>query len=161
MEAHCFSRGVCMCPVYVNVFWIHIVSIRNSSATRTEVKVLELDVAYELMLNNCEMSSVCVDTGVMWRLSDDFNRRFVARVHQSHHIVHPHHPHHHQHFRPASMAMFYNGKCGIILLTNTSGDILWPDAKFGHLNRGAMIKLCFVVIKIDLYTKRMKSSQFS
>lgn len=58
------------------------------------------------MLNNCEMSSVCVDTGVMWRLSEDFNRRFVARVHQSH--IHHHH-HHHQHFRPSAMSMFYNG----------------------------------------------------
>lgn len=58
------------------------------------------------MLNNYEMSSVCVDTGVMWRLSEDFNRRFVARVHQqSHHHVHSHH-----HHRPASMAMIYNGK---------------------------------------------------
>lgn len=58
-----------------------------------------------MLNNNCEMTSVCVDTGVMWRLSEDFNRRFVARVHQSHHM------HHHHHHRPAaSMAMIYNGK---------------------------------------------------
>lgn len=57
------------------------------------------------MLNNYEMSSVCVDTGVMWRLSEDFNRRFAARVHQQSHHVHSHHHHH----RPASMAMLYNG----------------------------------------------------
>lgn len=56
------------------------------------------------MLNNYEMSSVCVDTGVMWRLSEDFNRRFAARVHQQSHHMHTHH------HRPASMAMIYNGK---------------------------------------------------
>lgn len=65
------------------------------------------------MLNNYEMSSVCVDTGVMWRLSEDFNRRFAARVHQQSHHVHSHHAHslhhHHHHHRPASMAMIYNG----------------------------------------------------
>lgn len=55
------------------------------------------------MLNNYEMSSVCVDTGVMWRLSEDFNRRFAARVHQQSHHVHSHH------HRPTAMAMIYNG----------------------------------------------------
>lgn len=40
------------------------------------------------------MTSVGVDVGVMWRLSEDFNRRFVARV-----------QHHH---RPA-VSMLYNG----------------------------------------------------
>lgn len=59
------------------------------------------------MLNNYEMSSVCVDTGVMWRLSEDFNRRFVARVQQQSHHLHSHHHHHH---RPSSMTMIYNGK---------------------------------------------------
>lgn len=70
------------------------------------------------MLNNYEMSSVCVDTGVMWRLSEDFNRRFAARVHQqSHHV-------HHHHHRPTTMAMIYNGtaniqsKVSFFLLTN-------------------------------------------
>lgn len=59
------------------------------------------------MLNNYEMSSVCVDTGVMWRLSEDFNRRFAARVHQqSHHV-------HHHHHRPTTMAMIYNGTANI------------------------------------------------
>lgn len=63
----------------------------------------------DLMLNNYEMSSVCVDTGVMWRLSEDFNRRFVARVQQQSHHLHSHH-HHHHHRPPASMTMLYNGK---------------------------------------------------
>lgn len=40
------------------------------------------------------MTSVGVDVGVMWRLSEDFNRRFVARV-----------QHHH---RPG-VSMLYNG----------------------------------------------------
>lgn len=62
----------------------------------------------ESMLNNYEMSSVCVDTGVMWRLSEDFNRRFVARVQQQSHHLHSH-SHHHHHHRPASMTMIYNG----------------------------------------------------
>lgn len=31
------------------------------------------------------MSGVCVDVGAMWRLSEDFNRRFAARVHHHHH----------------------------------------------------------------------------
>lgn len=55
------------------------------------------------MLNNYEMSSVCVDRGAMWRLSEDFNRRFAARVHQSHHV------HSYYHHRPSTMAMIYNG----------------------------------------------------
>lgn len=70
------------------------------------------------------MSSVCVDTGVMWRLSEDFNRRFVARVHQSH--VHHHH-HHHQHFRPSAMSMFYNGTHFVY----TSGKIKFIKRKEG------------------------------
>lgn len=40
------------------------------------------------------MSSVCVDVGVMWRLSEDFNRRFAAR---------------HHHHRPA-IPVIYNGE---------------------------------------------------
>lgn len=55
------------------------------------------------MLSNYEMSSVCVDVGVMWRLSEDLNRRFAARVQQHHH--HPHHVHH----RPGTVSMIYNG----------------------------------------------------
>lgn len=42
------------------------------------------------------MTSVGVDVGVMWRLSEDFNRRFVARVQHHHH-------------RPG-VSMLYNGK---------------------------------------------------
>lgn len=57
------------------------------------------------MLNNYEMSSVCVDMGVMWRLSEDFNRRFAARVQQHHHPSHHVHSHHHR----GTMAMIYNG----------------------------------------------------
>lgn len=57
----------------------------------------------ELMLSNYEMSSVCVDVGVMWRLSEDLNRRFAARVQH-------HHPHHHVHgHRTTPMSMLYNG----------------------------------------------------
>lgn len=41
------------------------------------------------------MSGVCVDVGAMWRLSEDFNRRFAARVH-----------HHH---RPTAVPMLYTG----------------------------------------------------
>lgn len=51
------------------------------------------------------MSSVCVDRGVMWRLSDDFNRRFAARVHHQSHHAHSHH-----HHRSSAMAMIYNGR---------------------------------------------------
>lgn len=62
------------------------------------------------------MSSACVDVGVMWRLSEDFNRRFAAaRVQQQQQQQHQHHHHHHQqqhslsahHHRPISMV--YNG----------------------------------------------------
>lgn len=53
------------------------------------------------MLSNYEMSSVCVDVGVMWRLSEDLNRRFAARVQH-------HHPHHHVHGHRTS-SMLYNG----------------------------------------------------
>lgn len=52
------------------------------------------------------MSSVGVDMGVMWRLSEDFNRRFGVRI--------PHQPltthltaHHHSH--PNQTRFFYNG----------------------------------------------------
>lgn len=62
-----------------------------------------------LMLNSYEMSSVCVDRGAMWRLSEDFNRRFAARVHQSHHV------HSYYHHRPSTMAMIYNGKATFLL----------------------------------------------
>ena len=40
--------------------------------------------------------SVSVDVGVMWRLSEDFNRRFSVRMQAGHHH-HPHHSHHHPH----------------------------------------------------------------
>ncbi|XP_031617176.1 ETS domain-containing transcription factor ets-5 isoform X2 [Contarinia nasturtii] len=79
------------------------------------------------MLNNYEMSSVCVDTGVMWRLSEDFNRRFAARVHQQSHHVHSHH-----HRPSASMAMIYNDPYQLLnaashrLVSQGSGQIqLW------------------------------------
>lgn len=49
------------------------------------------------------MTSVGVDVGVMWRLSEDFNRRFVARV-----------QHHH---RPG-VSMLYNGSYDFFSLTN-------------------------------------------
>lgn len=41
-----------------------------------------------------EMTCVCVDISVMWRLSEDLNRRFAARVH---------------HHRPGSLSMIYSG----------------------------------------------------
>lgn len=49
------------------------------------------------------MTSVGVDVGVMWRLSEDFNRRFVARV-----------QHHH---RPG-VSMLYNGKTKFYFLAS-------------------------------------------
>lgn len=67
------------------------------------------------MLSNYEMSSVCVDVGVMWRLSEDLNRRFAARVQHHHH--HPHHVHH----RPGPVSMIYNGI--LLALTKTKTDI--------------------------------------
>lgn len=49
------------------------------------------------------MSSMGVDVGVMWRLSEDLNaaRRFAVRVHQQHHQ-------HHHHHRPP-MPVIYSG----------------------------------------------------
>lgn len=67
------------------------------------------------------MTSVCVKRGVMWRLSEDFNRRFVARVHhQSHHV----HSHHHHHHRPPTMAMIYNGRSQIINISISFSSVL-------------------------------------
>lgn len=50
------------------------------------------------------MSSMGVDVGVMWRLSEDLNaaRRFAVRVHQQHQH------HHHHHHRPP-MPVIYSG----------------------------------------------------
>lgn len=89
-------------------FWEKNNSVKFSDSNLTKKRVIK-SKAIEPMLNNYEMSSVCVDTGVMWRLSEDFNRRFVARVQQQSHHLHSHH-HHHHHHRPGSMTMLYNGK---------------------------------------------------
>lgn len=61
------------------------------------------------MLNDYEMSSVCVDVGVMWRLSEDLNRRFAARVQQHHHPHHVHSHHHPHSHRTGPVTMIYNG----------------------------------------------------
>lgn len=62
--------------------------------------------------------SVSVDVGVMWRLSEDFNRRFGVRMqppaptHHSHYHGHPtHHHHHHSAAAAAATArsMIFNG----------------------------------------------------
>lgn len=70
--------------------------------------------------------SVSVDVGVMWRLSEDFNRRFGLRMQpaptvpqhpHSHHaaaaaaaVHHHHYHHHHQHHQHAHTSMIFNGK---------------------------------------------------
>lgn len=67
------------------------------------------------MISNYEMSSVCVDVGVMWRLSEDLNRRFAARV------QHHHHPQHHVHtHRSTPMSMLYNGICTLFEFAGAS-----------------------------------------
>jgi len=50
------------------------------------------------------MTSVGIDVGAMWRLSEDLNvaRRFAVRMQQHHH-------HHHAAATAASMPMLYNG----------------------------------------------------
>lgn len=95
-KVHKFILCVCHFVKNLRIFISSIFTEKNSKAI-------------EPMLNNYEMSSVCVDTGVMWRLSEDFNRRFVARVQQQSHHLHSHHHHHHHHHRPTSMSMLYNG----------------------------------------------------
>ncbi|XP_016985666.1 DNA-binding protein D-ETS-6 isoform X2 [Drosophila rhopaloa] len=64
--------------------------------------------------------SVSVDVGVMWRLSEDFNRRFGLRMqtappvgqhphpHPHHAAVHHHYHHHHQHHQHPHTAMIFN-----------------------------------------------------
>ncbi|KPU74506.1 uncharacterized protein Dana_GF24707, isoform C [Drosophila ananassae] len=68
--------------------------------------------------------SVSVDVGVMWRLSEDFNRRFGLRMQpaptvpqhpHSHHaaaaaaaVHHHHYHHHHQHHQHAHTSMIFN-----------------------------------------------------
>lgn len=64
--------------------------------------------------------SVSVDVGVMWRLSEDFNRRFGLRMqpappvgqhpHPHHGAVHHHYHHHHQHHQHPHTSMIFNGK---------------------------------------------------
>lgn len=74
------------------------------------------------------MSSACVDVGVMWRLSEDFNRRFAAaRVQQQHQHNHHQQPHslpvHHH--RPISM--IYNGNIYVThRVLTTPGIIIQP-----------------------------------
>ncbi|XP_036678537.2 DNA-binding protein D-ETS-6 isoform X3 [Drosophila suzukii] len=62
--------------------------------------------------------SVSVDVGVMWRLSEDFNRRFGLRMqpappvgqhpHPHHGAVHHHYHHHHQHHQHPHTSMIFN-----------------------------------------------------
>ncbi|XP_033249193.1 uncharacterized protein LOC117188837 [Drosophila miranda] len=67
--------------------------------------------------------SVSVDVGVMWRLSEDFNRRFGLRMqpaptaaHHPHHAaaaaVHHYHHHHQHHLDHTHGSIMFNGeKC--------------------------------------------------
>lgn len=57
-----------------------------------------------------EMSSVGLDVGVMWRLSEDLNvaRRFAVRVQ------------HHHHPRTSGMPMIYNGNLSLKMLLNSN-----------------------------------------
>lgn len=57
--------------------------------------------------------SVSVDVGVMWRLSEDFNRRFGVRMQpppppHHHNHYHGHAPHHHA-TNATARSMFLNG----------------------------------------------------
>lgn len=100
------------------------------------------------MLSNYEMSSVCVDVGVMWRLSEDLNRRFAARVQQHHH----HHPHH-MHHRPGPVSMIYNG---IFVVWINENEINFFNLSFCARNRHSIsskfnfvfyLKRCFPLIR--------------
>ncbi|XP_022232956.2 uncharacterized protein LOC111081256 [Drosophila obscura] len=65
--------------------------------------------------------SVSVDVGVMWRLSEDFNRRFGLRMqpaptaaHHPHHAaavaVHHYHHHHQHHLEHTHGSIMFNGE---------------------------------------------------
>ncbi|XP_017011523.2 DNA-binding protein D-ETS-6 isoform X2 [Drosophila takahashii] len=64
------------------------------------------------------MSVSAMDVGVMWRLSEDFNRRFGLRMqpapavgqhpHPHHSAVHHHYHHHHQHHQHPHTSMIFN-----------------------------------------------------
>lgn len=70
--------------------------------------------------------SVSVDVGVMWRLSEDFNRRFGLRMQPAppvgqhshphpHSAVHHHYHHHHQHHQHPHTSMIFNGKRSLLM----------------------------------------------